>query len=186
MKGTWTGKFDQNNFGNYPMVMEVQKVDGCNFSGILKWPTLRNSVTTMKGSLKDGKLVWTETSLLQGSGIILNGQYVVPLTGKDKLSGEWFQPNGKKDGTFTISKRQAQATAPTSVKVPTKPKVRTTATTKAKTTSTTKVKPTKVFGSTKPKPAPAPTALTPVNLNIGTTASFQSVNIQLSTFDTRI
>lgn len=104
--GEWSGEFDQDGFGVYPMEMEVTEVDGLNFAGQLRWPSLSNSVTTMEGFLRNDTLFWTETELLQGSGIVLNGDYIVPFESEDELSGEWFYPNQPTNagGIFTITK----------------------------------------------------------------------------------
>lgn len=106
LTGEWSGEFNQDNFGIYPMEMEVQEVDGQEFSGELRWPTLGNSITTMEGSFRNDTLFWTEPVLLQGYGIVLNGQYIVPFVSEDELSGEWFYRNQPENsgGSFTVRK----------------------------------------------------------------------------------
>ena len=102
--GTWEGEFDQFNFGQYPMILEVEMIDECNFSGKHRWTTLQNSVTTMEGFMRNDTLFWTEPELLQGSNIVLNGNYVAVFSDENTLSGSWTYPNGGLGGTFAISK----------------------------------------------------------------------------------
>jgi hypothetical protein len=106
LKGEWAGEFDQYNYGRYPMFMNVDRVEGCRFYGILRWPTLRNSITTMEGYFKNDTLFWTEPSLIQGSNIILDGDYIAPFTSKNRLDGSWYFPNQptREGGVFSISK----------------------------------------------------------------------------------
>ena len=105
MKGVWVGEFDQYNYGAYPMIMDVRSVEGCRFYGLLRWPTLRNSITTMEGFYRNDTLFWTEPTLLQGSDIILNGLYVVPFS-KETFNGHWYYPDEptREGGSFSISK----------------------------------------------------------------------------------
>jgi hypothetical protein len=104
--GEWSGEFDQDGFGVYPMEMEVTQVNDQSFSGELRWPSLRNSITTMEGFFRNDTLFWTETELLQGSGIVLDGNYIVPFREEEELTGSWFYPNQPENsgGTFTITK----------------------------------------------------------------------------------
>ena len=110
MKGEWTGEFDQYNYGVYPMLMNVNNVEGCRFDGLLGWPELRNSVTTMEDFFRNDTLFWTEPTLLQGSNIVLNGLYVVPFSARDTLNGYWYYPNQpiQEGGVFSITKKPPQ------------------------------------------------------------------------------
>jgi len=106
LRGKWEGSFDQYNSHEYPMVMEVDEINGNEFSGTLGWPTLRNSITTMEGYLRNDTIYWTEPALLQGSGILLNGHYVSIFSSTRKIDGFYYMPNNKnlEGGAFSITK----------------------------------------------------------------------------------
>ncbi len=98
------GPFDDYDYGTYPMRMEVTDVNGNEFSGILHWTTLRDSKTKFRGTIdsEQNKVWFTEYELIQGSNIVLNGNYYAELTGST-LSGYWNLPSGRTRGTFSIS-----------------------------------------------------------------------------------
>jgi hypothetical protein len=106
LRGKWEGSFDQYSSYEYPMVMEVTEIDGCNFSGFLEWPTLRNSITTMEGYHRNDTIYWTEPELLQGSGILLDGHYVSIFSSTRTINGFYYMPKNinMEVGAFTLSK----------------------------------------------------------------------------------
>jgi len=102
--GEWEGTFDQYNFTEYPMIMDIQETIDCEFFGELRWPTLDNSITTMEGYFRNDSLFFTETQLLQGSNIVLNGAYIATYE-RNTISGIWNYPNnGAEGGNFSITK----------------------------------------------------------------------------------
>ena len=101
--GEWKGTYTQYSYGSYPMIMKISNIVIDNFSGTIHWPTLRNSITTCEGFIKDESLQWTEPTLLQGSNIVLNGIYKAKLLEKDYMSGKWYAPgNGFEGGQFEL------------------------------------------------------------------------------------
>jgi hypothetical protein len=99
--GRWTGAFDQVNYptGPYDMTIVIERQAGSSFVGKAIWPTLRNSITEIKGEvvsstgdvieqtkwrflsdrvpLAGGVLIkFSDTSLLQGSSITLGDLYL--------------------------------------------------------------------------------------------------------------
>jgi hypothetical protein len=91
LRGRWEGTFEQYvPSKSYPMRLEVSGVSGGNFNGVLHWPTLRDSKTTISGEQKGEDLVWTEDSLLQGRGVLLHGNYKASVTGADSIEGKCY------------------------------------------------------------------------------------------------
>ena len=102
--GVWEGTFDQYNLSEYPMIMEFNEVEVCNFYGELRWPTLNNSITKMEGYFRNDSLFFTETELTQGSNIILDGAYIATCF-DNTIEGIWNYPNnGAEGGNFRITK----------------------------------------------------------------------------------
>lgn len=124
---TWEGTFDQYDYKEYPMVLHIEQVEGMRFSGKLHWPTLRNSITVMRGEFVEsfgdfveqskwryvGDLnsenggVWmkfTETELIQGSNIVLNGWYYAYAQDNNTMRGVFFSSEEAAEpiGDFTI------------------------------------------------------------------------------------
>lgn len=100
------GTFNQYRHGSYPMIMEVTDVNGNEFSGLLHWPTLKDSKTKFRGTIdfEQNKVWFTEYELIQGSNIVLDGNYYAELTGST-LSGYWIWPSGKEDGSNFLIKK---------------------------------------------------------------------------------
>jgi hypothetical protein len=120
----WLGIFYEPP--DYEMILSIEAVTNRNFSGFLRWPTLRNSITSMHGEVVqdfgdfveqskwefiDGFdtatggiwLKFTETSIVQGSGITLNGWYYAHIDDADVMRGVWFRPGASEPrGRFEI------------------------------------------------------------------------------------
>lgn len=94
----WNGTAVQNRHQNYSMDLQIERLSGVSFSGQISWPDLRNSITEINGEIVSNfgdlaekskwKLVpnfdsnnslqclnFTDSRLVQGSGIVLNGKY---------------------------------------------------------------------------------------------------------------
>lgn len=109
--GLYLGMFHRDSGGasaSYPVVLSVSSDRMRRITGTLHWPTLQNSITRIEG--KDAfALAWTETELIQGGGVVLNGRYVASLK-KDPpgaLEGRWSPPanaegQGREGGTFVL------------------------------------------------------------------------------------
>lgn len=94
--GTWQGNFLQISINlEYPIILEVDQIDGSTFSGTITYPTFSNSITRMEGFCRNDSIIFSEVELLQGSNILLNGTYIVPPSGvgNTTLSGSWFFPD---------------------------------------------------------------------------------------------
>lgn len=108
----WKGRATQNRSQNYSMDLYVEKVSGRNFFGKIHWPQLRNSITAIDGEIVSDfgdiveqsrwKLVpgfdinkspqcltFTDTQLIQGSGIYLNGKYYACIQ-SGAMQGAYF------------------------------------------------------------------------------------------------
>ncbi len=99
------GIFNQDNYGTYPMIMEIKTVNGLEFNGILHWPTLGDSKTKFRGKIDSilDQIWFTEFEQIQGSStIVLNGNYYAELE-NNILSGYWNFPNGENGGTFSLT-----------------------------------------------------------------------------------
>lgn len=95
----WKGKCSQSGYEPYPMIMYVRGRKGNEISGILHWPTLRNSKTKFKGKIKDDSVSFTEYELIQGSGIALPTLYEAKIV-DDLISGTWTYADTR--GTFHV------------------------------------------------------------------------------------
>lgn len=105
LAGDWIGTFDQYNLTEYEMLMFVEESsDECQFSGRLQWPSLNNSITTMEGYFENDSIFFTETEILQGSNIVLNGLYKAVFESETTITGTWDYPNGGAEGgSFKIN-----------------------------------------------------------------------------------
>lgn len=98
LAGVWLGEFrqfDPGRFLAYPMRMEVSVVEGADgpldqFVGSLHWPTLRDSVTTLRGWRDGNMLRFTEERLVQGSDVVLHGNYRASFRNPDRIEGIWY------------------------------------------------------------------------------------------------
>jgi hypothetical protein len=120
VRGIWMGEFTQYSCGvnaTYPMTIEVNQVDGKNFSGFFIWndlPDTPNSKTALSGELTGNSIVLHEDVLISGKNIILNGLYEIGILDCNSLKGIWrlnklqsdcYDPQALKDGgRFLIKK----------------------------------------------------------------------------------
>ncbi len=114
LDGVWTGEFrqfDPGRFMGYPMRMEVTsrtEPDGrVRIEGTLHWPTLRDGVTSLSGSRRGNMLRFTEPELLQGSELVLLGDYQASFRTPDRIEGVWVHPDrNARDGfgTFVLER----------------------------------------------------------------------------------
>ena len=95
----WEGKCSQSGYEPYPMIMYVLERKNNEISGILHWPTLRNSKTRFKGKITDDSISFTEYELIQGSGIAMPTLYQGKVI-SDFISGTWTYADA--NGTFHL------------------------------------------------------------------------------------
>lgn len=95
----WEGKCSQSGYDPYPMIMYVRERKNNELSGILHWPTLRNSKTKFKGRIKDESISFTEYELIQGSDIAMPTVYEGKVV-DDFISGTWTYADTR--GTFHV------------------------------------------------------------------------------------
>jgi hypothetical protein len=95
----WKGKCSQSGYDPYPMIMYVLTRKNNEITGILHWPTLRNSKSKFKGKIKDDSITFTEYELIQGSGISIPTVYEGKVV-DDLISGIWIY--GDERGTFYV------------------------------------------------------------------------------------
>ncbi len=89
--GQWEGTFEQYvPVKSYPMKFEISDANGRSFQGVLHWPTLRDSKTAVTGEQHGKDLVWSEDSLLQGSGVLLHGTYKAFFSGSGRIEGKCY------------------------------------------------------------------------------------------------
>ena len=110
------------------MVLQIEDVSGATFAGYVKWPSLKNSTTSMNGRFVDdfgdfveqskwqyvkgfgtvesGEwVIFTETDLIQGGNITLNGLYYAHAGEDGTMNGVWFADSERSEpgGSFTIT-----------------------------------------------------------------------------------
>ena len=83
------------------MTMIVSERNGQEISGMLYWPSLRNSKTRFKAVVEDGDFYLIEYELIEGSGLLLPSLYQGRLMG-ETLGGTWRYAGH--DGTFYLEK----------------------------------------------------------------------------------
>ena len=97
----WTGKCSQVGYEPYPMTMIVSERNGQEISGMLYWPSLRNSKTRFKAVVEDGDFYLIEYELIEGSGLLLPSLYQGRLMG-ETLGGTWRYAGH--EGSFYLEK----------------------------------------------------------------------------------
>ncbi|MDR2196150.1 MAG: hypothetical protein LBE50_06060 [Gallionellaceae bacterium] len=83
----------------WPVTMQVLERNSDQISGTLHWPTLGNSKTRFKGTVRGSEIVFTEYELIQGNGVAIPTAYRVSLTGQS-MSGTWMFRN--QSGSFRV------------------------------------------------------------------------------------
>ncbi len=94
------GECDQPGYGTYPMRLTITRRNGDQIEGTIHWPTLRDSRTAFRGTLREGHVEVEEHTLLQGSGIGLPTNYAGDVHG-GRLEGTWS--GSGYSGTFYLS-----------------------------------------------------------------------------------
>lgn len=112
LSGVWVGTFRQSDPHRllvYPMRLEVDVVKGPawdqTYHGSLHWKRLQDSVTVMKGNRNRLNLHFTETRLVRGQDIVLEGHYRATFRDPDTLEGIWYKdgdPRAPGFGRFTL------------------------------------------------------------------------------------
>ncbi|HPG74536.1 MAG TPA: hypothetical protein PLM49_09630 [Bacteroidales bacterium] len=124
LTGLWLGEFKQYSCGvnsSYPMKLEILSVNENLLTGFFVWegvPYAPDSRTIMSGEIVDGKLMLTESEIVSGSNIVLNGIYEISLENADEMHGIWRLQNLEgpcKDsnalsngGSFELTKQVAE------------------------------------------------------------------------------
>ena len=97
----WAGRCSQVGYEPYPMIMIVSERNGQELSGLLHWPSLRNSKTRFKAVVEDRDVYLTEYELIEGSGLLLPSLYQGKLMG-ETLGGTWRYAGH--EGTFHLER----------------------------------------------------------------------------------
>lgn len=99
--GTWEGTY--TSFSKFKIVMQVTKIEGCNFEGHIDWIDYGYSQTKIKGYYKDGKLYFTEVAKVHGPSHRLNTEYIATWNGEPEFEGNNYD-NGRKAGHFKLKR----------------------------------------------------------------------------------
>jgi len=109
LQGNWSGTFYQDNVQRgYPMELAVEPAPS-GFSVKLTWPTLNGSQTVGSGHEEKGHIYWTETKLVSGANIALDGRYIAAFLDDHTLAGR-YEHDYDGTGFFLLSRSQPQAT----------------------------------------------------------------------------
>jgi len=127
----WEGDYHQVGYAKpYPMKLHIEKLDEFTIRGKVNWPSINNTIANMSGKVikrpikdfveqvkwniideyvnhEDGILIkFTETSIITGKGIDLNGAFYCNLTLNGEIKGHWFgNGSSTSGGRFTLTKK---------------------------------------------------------------------------------
>src|SRR5262249_21021287 len=108
LKGRWNGSFRQFSHDvneTYPMLMEINSVQGNEFSGVIVWP---DCATKIKGECDGTRVWWTELGFVKGDNAVLYGIYKTDQKSDQVLAGDWLDP---KPGVFHDKAGEFQGTS---------------------------------------------------------------------------
>ncbi len=73
-KSQWEGVFDESGASPYPMILNIEKVNGQFFNGQLNWPSIQNIVTRVDGEILNTNNIdfTTKSKLRQLEDVIEN------------------------------------------------------------------------------------------------------------------
>jgi len=116
----WMGVSIGSDTSVYPFVLEITEMNGVDFNGCIKWPTLgKGAVTKVKGTVKGDQVKFEEYKAITGvDDVELPMYYTGKLTG-DKLNGKLNDSSGE-ESTFSLSKIKTKSGITTSVAAPAK------------------------------------------------------------------
>ncbi len=110
---SWEGQANQYDYGQYPMILKIAKIQNNLFSGFLHWPSLGDTITNVNGSIvsdfgdsveqskwqyvdgfnsgaKGTWLKFIETSFVQGNSVLLNVSYYALAHSDGTIHGVFF------------------------------------------------------------------------------------------------
>lgn len=120
----WQGTFDEPDFGEHPVTLIVEQVQGDTFRGRLEWPAF-DTVTAVVGEVVETfdeveqwrhvsefdpdtgvGLVFTETDYISGEDTLIGGWYFGHYrAGDGTMRGVWFpeRDSSQPSGSFVIT-----------------------------------------------------------------------------------
>jgi hypothetical protein len=82
LPSNWKGMCTQTGYAPYPMLLRIDEQNGSTISGVLCW--LSNSgdcKTKFRGSVENGRIVFTEYEVIQGKGAVVPTEYEAVING---------------------------------------------------------------------------------------------------------
>lgn len=125
MRGTWKANFNQFDYGKYPVLIIVERVEGCKLWGTFKFITM-NGETKFEGEVHSPSHVELhETKWIKGKDLVIDGTYKIDFIDGDckAFKGRYWWPSaptftpanlrGKPGGAFTgIMTKGASSSTP--------------------------------------------------------------------------
>ena len=82
LPANWKGTCTQTGYGTYPMLLRIDEQNGVNISGVICWlSTSGDTKTRFRGSVENGRIVFTEYELIQGKGAVVPTEYEAMING---------------------------------------------------------------------------------------------------------
>ena len=75
LRPNWKGVCTQSGYAPYPMLLQIDTQSGNDISGVIRWPSLGDSITRFRGKVQNSRITFTEYELIQGRGAAVPTEY---------------------------------------------------------------------------------------------------------------